>query len=232
MTTSATLASPSILQNLYWDNLNDLAMAQADREAAQAQVAGVAAVMDRFDASTSAIHQNGDLSAQGRASALLAAGKRSLEQLASLTTPTLASLDAQIVSLSRALRSAASGPEATMVTELRAIETRAAFGQLDPLFQPGNYLALCASGEDDAACVAVENAGGFAPLLPADVIEQGRTIRGARVLPDQAAGLDTATELRALLQASVAAARRHMSVTTSGGDPLQVATATAAEIEA
>lgn len=212
MATSTTLASPSILQNLYWDNLNKLNMAQADRDAAKAQVAGVAAVMDRYDASVVTVNTNGDLSAQGRASALLAAGKRGLDQLASLTAPTLASLDEQIVSLSRALRRAASGPDATLVTELRAIETRAAFGQLDPLFQQGNYLALCGNGLNDAACIAIEQTGAFAPSPAADV-------------------LDTASDLRALLLAAVATARKHMSVAVTGGDPMQVANAKAADLD-
>jgi hypothetical protein len=222
MTTSPALASPSILQNLFWSNLNDINMAQADRDAAKAQVAAVAGVQDAYDAAVVTINTNGDLSAQGRASALLAAGKRGLKQLTALTTPTLSALDAQIVGHSRALRRAAAGPEATMVTELRAAEVRAAFGQFDPLLRPARYLALCAEGHDDAACVAIECASALAPLLAAETTEQGRSIRSARTLPDQASALDVAQDLRALLVASVAAARRHMSV---GGtlDPLQVA---------
>lgn len=222
MTDSKALASPSILQSLFWSDLEKMNMTQTDRDAAKAQVAGVAAVQDSFDAAVVSINTNGDLSAQGRASALLAMGKRGQEQLTALTTPTLAALDNQIVGLSRALRRAATGPDATMVTELRAVETRAAFDQFDPLLRPMKYLTLCVSGEDDAACVAVENGSAFAPLLAPEVIEQGRTLRGARALPDQAAGLDVAQDLRALLASAVAAARRHMSVGPTL-DPLQVA---------
>jgi hypothetical protein len=185
-------------------------------------VAGVAGVQDAYDAAVVTINTNGDLSAQGRASALLGAGKHGLDKLASMTTPTLAALDAQIVGHARALRRAAAGPDATMVTELRAVEVRGIFGQIDPLLQPAKYLALCESGEDDAACVAIESASALAPLLPAAVMELGRSVRGARALPDQATALDVAQDLRALLVASVAAARRHMSVGPTL-DPLLVA---------
>lgn len=92
----------------------------------------------------------------------------------------------------------------------------------DPLLRPMKYLALCESAEDDAACLAVENGSAFAPLLAPEVIEQGRSVRGARALPDQAAALDVAQDLRALLASAVAAARRHMSVGPTR-DPLLVA---------
>lgn len=223
MTTSPTLKSPSILQSMYWNNLENLNMAQADRDRAQATVAGVAAVQDAFDVAVVSINQNGDLSAQGRASALLAASKRALGQLAAQTAPVLAALDAQIVACARALRSAANGHDVTSLsTEIRAVEARAAFAQIDPLLRPTTYLTLCANGEDDAACIAVENSSGFAPLLAPAVVEQGRAVRGARELPDQAGALDTAQDLRALLAASVAAVRRHVSLGPTA-DPLQVA---------
>jgi hypothetical protein len=223
------LASNSILQNLYFDNLAKMNMAAADRAQAQSLVASVAAVMDAFDRDAVAINGDGDRSAQGRASALVALSKMALGQLAALTAPTMAALDAQIVGHGRALRQAAAGPDASAITELRAVEARAAFGQVDHLMRPGQYLALCQSGADDQACAAVEN-NPFVSLLPPDVIEAGRAVRAARALPDQAKALDTASDLRTLLVASTAAARRHMSLGALV-DPLQVASLTEAQID-
>ena len=216
------LMSSNILQNLYWTEATKIT---ADAEAiktAQALISGVAAVMDAYDADVVVVNADGNLSAQGRASSLKSVSAIALKQLSILTDPTLQSLAKQIVSASKVLRQAASGPDATVVSELRAQEARAAFANIDPLFQPSSYLTLCVGGEDDGSCVAVENGTGFAQLLNADVIEQGRVIRGARVLPDAAAALNTATELRALLIASVGAARRAMTV-AGMNDPLLIA---------
>lgn len=214
---SPALASPSILQGIYWQQLDRMNMTQAERDTAKSNIAAVGAIQDQYDAAASAINQNGDLSAQGRASALLANSKRSLDALDALAKPNLAALDAQILSHTRALRKAASGPDATGVTELRAIETRAAFAQIDPLLQPMKYLELCANGEDDAACLAVENASSFAPLLNADTIEQGRALRGARQLPDQARELEVVEDLRDMLASAVATTRRHLSLNPING---------------
>jgi hypothetical protein len=221
MTTPA-LASPSVLQAIWWQQFERMNMTEAEREKAKSNVAAVAVIQDTFDAACSTINQNGDLSAQGRANALMAASKRALDALDALAKPNLAALDAQIVSASRALRRAAAGPDATAVTEIRAVETRALFAQVDPLLQPVTYLELCANGEDDAACVAVENASAFAPLLAADTIEKGRALRGARSLPDQAHELEVAQDLRALLAAAVATTRKHVTLSPLV-DPLQIA---------
>jgi hypothetical protein len=220
--TSNSIASPSILQSIYWQILDRTNMNEAEREKAKSNLAAVAAIQDTFDASVSAINQNGDLSAQGRANALLAASKRAVDALDAITKSSLGALDAQIQSHSRALRRAASGPDATAVTEMRAVETRAAFAAIDPLLQPAQYLALCANGEDDAACLAVENANAFAPLLAADVIEKGRALRGARSLPDQARELEVVEDLRGMLASAIATTRRHVTLSPLL-DPLQVA---------
>lgn len=210
--TTNTIASPSILQNIFWAQADKMHLTQSERDTARANITAVAAIQDKFDAAASQINQNGDLSAQGRASALLANSKRSLDALDALAKPSLAALDAQILSASRALRQAASGPDATAVTELRAIETRAAFAQIDPLLQPMQYLELCANGEDDSACIAVENSSAFASLLDAETIEKGRALRGARNLPNQARELEVAQDLRAMLASVVASTRKHMTI--------------------
>ena len=118
---SPALASPSILQAIWFSQFEKMNLTESERATAKANISAVAAIQDSFDAATSAIHQNGDLSAQGRASALLATSKRSLDALDALAKPNLAALDAQIVSHSRALRQAAKGPEATTVTELMEV---------------------------------------------------------------------------------------------------------------
>jgi hypothetical protein len=219
---SPALASPSVLQAIWWAQFERMNLTEAEREQAKANITAVAGIQDSFDAAVSAINQNGDLSAQGRASHLLAASKRAVDALDAIAKSSLAALDAQIVSHTRALRQAAKGPDATAVTELRAVETRALFAQVDPLLQPMQYLELCANGEDDAACLAVENAPGFAPLLNAETVEKGRALRGARQLPDQARALEVVEDLRGMLASAIATTRRHVTLSPLV-DPLQVA---------
>lgn len=221
--TSNAIASPSIMQDIFWARADKMNLTQSERDTARANITAVAAIQDQFDAAVSAANRNGDLSAQGRANALLAASQRAVGALDAIVKSSVGALDAQVASASRALRKAASGPDATAVTELRAIEAREAFSQVDPLMRPQLYLSHCADGTADADCIAVENASAWAPLLDDSTIEQGRALRGARNLPDQARELEVAQDLRAVLASVIATTRRHVSLGPLLPDPLQVA---------
>ncbi|MFZ6675259.1 hypothetical protein [Undibacterium sp. Xuan67W] len=212
----------TILQTMYYKGIDNASTAKALKEQVKSGIDGILTFVDSFNNAVSSINQNGDLSTQGRASALLAQSTKSISALDALTKPLLASLNASMVSSTNALRKAASGADATLITELRAVEARAAFANIDNLNRPVRYIQLCESGEDDASCIAVENASQFAPLLDADTIELGRTVRGARSLPDMAQELHSAIELHTILAASAASAKRNMKLGKTL-DPLQIA---------
>lgn len=221
--TSNPAASSYLLQNIHWAMADKMDLTLAERQQAKDAIGAVAAIQDRFDSECSAINCNGDLSAQGRASALLAASKRAGDALDQIVKTSIAALDAQVVSASRALRKAASGPDSNAVTEMRAVEARAAFAQIDPIMRPGEYLSRCADGTADADCIAVENSSAWAPLLDAETVEKGIALRGARSLPDAARELEVAQDLRAMLASVVATTRRHVTLGPLLPDALQVA---------
>lgn len=213
----------TILQNMYYKGIDKANAVKAQKEQIKSGIDGIFSIGASFEKTVSNINQNENLSAQGRVSALLAQSTKSIAALDALIKPLLASLDESIVSCTNSLRKAASGADATLITELRAVEARAAFAaNFDNLLGPSKYLQLCEEGTDDASCVAIENASLFAPLLKADVIELGRATRGARALPDQAQELESAVEMRAILAASAASAKRNMKLGKTL-DPLQIA---------
>jgi len=219
---TSTLNTSCIAQNLYWKNIDSIALSDHLKEQAKSQVASVAAIEEAFTTAIAKINADGNLSVQGRANAQLQQSKKSLADLAKMTDPTLVLLNNTIFACEKALRKASSGADSSVVSELRAIEARGAFALVEPLMRESVYIQLCESGLDDAACLAVENACAFAPLLSANVIEHGKAIRGARILPDQAIELDAAIELRSILTASISAAKRSMKLGVTN-DPMQIA---------
>lgn len=214
------LGSSQILQNAYFDSLFRQNLETADREAGQAHVAAVAKLLDSYDGAISLINQNGDLSAQGRASQILATSKSYMEKLSALTDSVLEGLSKQVSDNKAALVQAARGPDATMVNELRAREVRELFSQVDPILRPTEYQKLLASS-NYAACIAIEQAP-FMPLLDDAVIAEGQAHRGEQALPGRAYALTAAQAIKDILSDSVRFARRHMTLAPTN-DPLQVA---------
>lgn len=212
----------TIMQTMYYKGVDASNASKTKKEEVLSGINGILAIGASFDKAISNINQNGDLSAQGRASALLAQSTKSIGQLDALTKPLLASLDGSIASCTNALRKAAGGTDGTLISELRAVEARAAFATITDLTRPTTYLQLCEAGTDDASCIAVENASLFAPLLKPDVVELGRATRGARQLPDAAQELENCLYLRTTLAASAASARRNMNLGRTN-DPLVIA---------
>lgn len=119
------LGSSNILQNAYFDSLFKMRVEVADREKAQGYIAGIAKLCDDFDAVISSINQNNDLSAQGRAKAIMDKSADFIKRLDTLTAGVLASLSTQIAEHQSALNRASNGgQEATVINELRAQEVR------------------------------------------------------------------------------------------------------------
>lgn len=215
------LNSSNVLQNAYFDSLFKMRVEVADREKAQGYIAAIAKLCDDFDAVLLSINQNGDLSAQGRASAITTKSADFIKRLDTLTAGVLTSLATQISEHQSVLnRSANGGQESTMVSELRAQETRAQFADVDPIMRPTAYLKMIAAG-NVAACLAVENAP-YVPLLDAQVIEEGRANRAALANPERFAGLESARNIKDLLADSIRFARKHLDLAATL-DPLQIA---------
>lgn len=209
-----------ILQNAYYDALFKCNLETADRELAQGQVAAVATLLDNYDGAISAVNQNGDLSAQGCASQILAISKSYLAKLATMTDGTLAGLQKQITDNQAALTQASRGADATTVTELRAREVREWFADVDPILRSTEYQKLLNSA-NYAACIAIENAP-YTPLLDAETIAEGQAQRGAQALPGRAYAMTAATAILDILRDSVRFARRHMTLAETA-DPLVIA---------
>ena len=215
------LGSSNILQNAYFDSLFKMRVEVADREKAQGYIAGSAKLCDDFDEVISSINQNGDLSAQGRASAIMGKSADFIKRLDTLTAGVLASLATQIAEHQAALNRASNGSqEVTVINELRAIEVRAQFADVDPIMRPTEYQKLIAAG-NVAACLALENSP-YLPLLDADVIEEGRANRAALQNPERFAGLESARNIKDLLTDSIRFARKHLDLAPTG-DGLQIA---------
>lgn len=216
------LGSSQIMQNAYWSALEQMDLDASDRERGQTNIAFIANLLDQYDAAVSAINQNPDLSAQGRASAILAKSKSYLQQMETQTGAVMAALNAQINSASAKLVQAAMGPDASVIGELRAQEVRAWFAQVEDILRPSVYQKLIADGNTTAA-IAIENTPGL-PLIDPSVIADGKAQRSNTLLPKEAYGKQSATEIRDVLTGSIRFARKHLTMATTL-DPLQVAPA-------
>ena len=217
-----TLGSSQIIQNAYWDSLEKMSLDVADRERAQNNIAFIARQLDQYDAAVSEINQNGDLSAKGRAAAILAKSDFYLKAMEAQTSTVLAALTAQIGSSNAKLNQAASGPDASVISEMRAQEVRAWFVQIEPILRPQEYQKLIRAG-NIAAAIAIENAPAE-PLLDMETIAEGRAARAARLMPNEAFSHQSATDVKDLLSSSLRFARKHFSLGVTA-DPLQVAAA-------
>jgi hypothetical protein len=215
-----TLGSSQILQNGYWSQMEQMSLDANIREQGQSNIAFIAKLLDQYDDAVSQINQNGDLSAKGRASEIMAKSKLFFALLKEQTDAVMAGLTAQISSNSKALEQAARGPDATVVNELRAREVREWFATVDPILRPSLYEKLIREG-NTAAALAIECAPGLA-LLDLQTITEGRELRSSTLMPKEAFVKQSAIEIKDILTASIRFAVKHLSVGTTN-DPLQLA---------
>ena len=223
-----TAGSSNVMQLALLKSLEKMNLQQADLDNATGQVKAIGLMLDNYDQAISNINQNGDLSAQGRAAQIMATSADYLKRLDTLTTGTLATLASQIKANSAALTLAAKGPDATLVSELRAQEIRTQFAGIDPLMRPTTYLKLISDGNFEAV-VAIERAP-LTPLLPDDVIQAGQAERAALKLPDRANARDAAIAMLDVLTTSARFAKKHLTLAPTA-DPLVLAAAGGYQID-
>lgn len=218
--TMTQLGSNQIIQNAHWNLLETSAMDAGTREQGQASIARIAQTLDDFDADISAIQQNPELSAQGRVKAMSNKSTSYLTRLNDQTGATLAALQLQINTLNKSLAQAAKGPDASVVSEIRAQEVRREFSQVTDILRPTEYFKLISTG-NTAAALAIENAPGT-PLIDAQIMAEGQAQRAQALLPEAAYKKDGVTLIFDALTACVRAAKKHLGLSPLV-DPLQMA---------
>jgi hypothetical protein len=217
-----TMSGSNIMQLALLKSLEKMNLQQADLDKAQSQISAIGLMLDAYDNAISLIHQNGDLSAQGRASQILAISADYLKRLDLLTAGTLTTLASQIKADNNALALAVKGADATLISELRAQEIRKLFGEIIDLMRPSVYQKLIRDGNYEAV-IAIERAP-LTPLLPEDIIDEGQAERAALVLPERVNARDAAISMLDALTTSARFAKKHMTLARTN-DPLNIAPA-------
>ena len=217
-----TAGSSNIMQMALLKSLEKMNLQQADLEKGQGQVKAIGLLLDNYDQAISKINKNGDLSAQGRVTQILATSTDYLKRLDTLTTGTMSTLASQIKADSSVLTLAAKGPDATLISELRAQEIRREFADIDYIMRTSVYEKLIRDGNYEAV-IAIERAP-LTPLLDADTIAQGQAERAALQLPDRANARDAAVSMLDVLTTSVRFAKKHLTLAPTA-DPLVLAAA-------
>jgi hypothetical protein len=213
--------SNDIEQQLYWKRLDQMGIEQEALTAVKSAVASNGKLCDDFVAGCRAVNADGELSAQGRANRLLAVSAKIEKLIDSTSKPALKTLSDIIAQHKAALTKAASGPDATVVLELRAAEIRREFEKHDPLMRPFEYHRINDAGNHEAAR-AIENAPGK-PLITPEVAQEGQANRGARSMPERALALQAAEDAYDLLVQSTRSAKRNVSLALTA-DGVSVAT--------